>query len=232
MLPSSFFQTRSCAQLLQFCSGQHFLVFLSLFQGQSTCNSLWQCDFTHKCKQVVNRLKIPQGLSTLLFHRWSEVPSRGGVHGNSPYEKLPALRRCHLPVFCECYFLDLLAGHSSIRTLLLSGCVVVFSILQGSVLLRVVFHRAPLQFDWFILGLFLFPSSIWLLLLVFLVCLAFDQAPLILNASFFFFFRHLVLSSCSFVLVSISQCFSHFFRDSVHVTACGSVISHKNVNRW
>ena len=29
-------------------------------------------------KQVVNRLKIPQGLSTLLF-RWSEVPSRGGV---------------------------------------------------------------------------------------------------------------------------------------------------------
>ena len=33
---------------------------------------------------VVNRLKIPQGLSTLLFHRWSEVPSRGGVHGDSP----------------------------------------------------------------------------------------------------------------------------------------------------
>ena len=35
-------------------------------------------------KQVVNRLKIPQGLSTLLFHRWSEVPSRGGVRGDSP----------------------------------------------------------------------------------------------------------------------------------------------------
>ena len=40
--------------------------------------------FTHRCKQVVNRLKIPQGLSTLLFHQWSEVPSRGGVHGDSP----------------------------------------------------------------------------------------------------------------------------------------------------
>ena len=34
-------------------------------------------------KQVVNRLKIPQGLSTLIFHRWSEVPSRGGVRGDS-----------------------------------------------------------------------------------------------------------------------------------------------------
>ena len=61
-------------------------------------------DFTHNCKQVVNRLKIPQGLSTLLFHRWSEVPSRGGVHGDSPYEKLPALQRCHLSVFSKCCF--------------------------------------------------------------------------------------------------------------------------------
>ena len=78
-------------------------------------------DFTHKRKQVVNRLKIPQGLSTLMFHRWSEVPSRGGVHGDSQYEKLPALQRCHLSVFSECCFLELLARFSSIRTLLLSG---------------------------------------------------------------------------------------------------------------
>jgi len=35
-------------------------------------------------KQAVNRLKIPQGLSTLMFRRWSEVPSRGGVRGDSP----------------------------------------------------------------------------------------------------------------------------------------------------
>ncbi len=48
------------------------------------CHSLWQGDFAQNCKQVVNRLKIPQGLSTLLFHRWSEVPSRGGVRGDSP----------------------------------------------------------------------------------------------------------------------------------------------------
>ena len=76
--------------------------------------------FTHNCKQVVNRLKIPQGLSTLLFHRWSEVPSRGGVRGDSPYEKLPALQSCHLSVFFECCFLELLARPSSIRTLLVN----------------------------------------------------------------------------------------------------------------
>ena len=88
---------------------------------------------------MVNRLKIPQGLSTLLFHRWSEVPSRGGVRGDSPYEKLPALQRCHLSVFSECCFLELLARPSSVRTLPLSDFVVPFSILKGSVLLRVVF---------------------------------------------------------------------------------------------
>ena len=48
------------------------------------CHSLWQCEFTCNRKRVVNRLKIPQGLSTLLFRRWSEVPSRGGVRGVSP----------------------------------------------------------------------------------------------------------------------------------------------------
>ncbi len=46
--------------------------------------SLWKGEFTHNQKRVINRLKIPQGLSTLLFHRWSEVPSRGGVRGDSP----------------------------------------------------------------------------------------------------------------------------------------------------
>ena len=44
----------------------------------------WWDDFTHNGKQVVNRLKIPQGLSTLMFRRWSEVPSRGGVRGDLP----------------------------------------------------------------------------------------------------------------------------------------------------
>ena len=100
---------------------------------------MWQGDFTLNCKQVVNRLKIPQGLSTLLFHRWSEVPSRGGVRGDSPYENLPALQRCHLSVFSECCFIELLARPSSIRTVL-SGFVVLFSILS-TVLLRVVFVR-------------------------------------------------------------------------------------------
>ena len=48
---------------------------------------LWWDDFIHNGKEVVNRLKIPQGLSTLMFRRWSEVPSRGGVRGDSPSEK-------------------------------------------------------------------------------------------------------------------------------------------------
>ena len=78
------------------------------------------------CKQVVNRLKIPQGLSTLLFHRWNEVPSRGGVRGDSPlpYEKLPALQRCHLSQslamwfhWCYCFLFSVLF---SIALLLLS----------------------------------------------------------------------------------------------------------------
>ena len=42
----------------------------------------WRDDFTHNGKQVVNRLKFPQGLSTLMFRLWSEVPSRGGVRGD------------------------------------------------------------------------------------------------------------------------------------------------------
>ena len=44
------------------------------------CHSLWQSDFSRNRK----RFRIPQGLSKLLFHRWSEVPSRGGVRGDSP----------------------------------------------------------------------------------------------------------------------------------------------------
>ena len=126
------------------------------------CHRLWQGDCTRK--QVVNRLKIPQGLSTLFFHRWSEVPSRGGVCDDSSYEKLPALQRCHMSVFSECFFLERLAGPSSVRTLLLSGFVVLFSILYDCSS-QSCFHRAPFQFDQFILGLFLLPSSAQLLLL-------------------------------------------------------------------
>ena len=125
------------------------------------CHRLWQGDCT--CKQVVNRLKIPQGLSTLLFRRWSEVLSRGGVRGDSPYEKLPALQRCHLSVFCECCFLELLASPSSVRTPILSCS---FQHFVGLCSFQSGFHGAPFQFDWFILGLFLWPSSAQLLFLL------------------------------------------------------------------
>ncbi len=63
---------------------------------------------------------------------------------------------------------------------------------SGSVLLRVVFDRAPFQFDWFILGLFLWPSSMYLLS-PFLFCPAFHQVPLILNASLSVFFSYTFL---------------------------------------
>ena len=115
--------------------------------------------FTHRCKQVVNRLKIPQGLSTLLFHRWSEVPSRGGVRGDSPYEKLPALQRCHLSVFSECCFFELLARPSSIRTVFPSGFVVLFSIFRLCSS-QSGFCRAAFLCERFILVLFPWPHSV------------------------------------------------------------------------
>ena len=193
-------------------------------------------------KHVVNRLKIPESLSTLLFHPWSEVPSRGGVHDDSPYEKLPALQRCHLSVFSECCFLELLARPFSIRTLLLSGFVVLLAFCSS----QSGFHRVPFKFDWFILGLllFLWPCSVYLLLLVFLFCPAFHEAPLILSASFgvwggggggvhthswtqlfLWFWFWLAFPSVSLLLVLL-------FWSSPHVTGCGWVISHKIVNRF
>ena len=51
--------------------------------GTYLCHSLWQGEFVRYRKQVVNRLKIPQGLSTLIFRRRSEVLSRGLVRGDS-----------------------------------------------------------------------------------------------------------------------------------------------------
>ena len=48
-----------------------------LLWGQSTCHSLWQGDFTHNRKQVVNRLKIPKGFLELLA-RPSSVRILGG----------------------------------------------------------------------------------------------------------------------------------------------------------
>ena len=41
-------------------------------------------EFTYTGEQVVNRLKVPQGLSTPMLRQWSEFPSRGGVRGDSP----------------------------------------------------------------------------------------------------------------------------------------------------
>ena len=179
------------------------------FRGQCTCHSLWPCDFTHNRKQLVNRLKIPQGLSTLLFHRWSGVPSRGGVCGDSPYEKLPALQRCHLSVFSECCFLELLARPSSITSIrtLLIGFVVLLSILLDSVLLRVVFvgllSDLTGSFQELFFGL-LQPSCCCYLVIS--LRLTFHRAPFILIACLWvflihFFCPHPSSSSCDFGLL-------------------------------
>ena len=70
---------------------------------------------------------------------------------------------------------------------------------------------------------------------MFLFCSAFDQAPLILNASFggfsytFLYPALLVVLSC---LAFPSVPLSVLFGGSPHVTASGSVISHTIVNRW
>ena len=73
---------------------------------------------------------------------------------------------------------------------------------------------------------------------MFLLCSAFHEAPLILNAGGGGGGIHLFVpsSSCGFVLVSIS-CVSLLllivcFLGVVHVTACGKVISHTIINRW
>ena len=79
---------------------------------------------------------------------------------------------------------------------------------------------------------------------MFLLCSAFHEAPLILNAwggggggggggDIHLFVPS---SSCGFVLVSIS-CVSLLllivcFLGVVHITACGKVISHTIINRW
>ena len=65
------------------------------------------------------------------------------------------------------------------------------------------FCRASFQFECFILGLFLWPSSVSLLLLLFLFCPVFHQAPLILNDSFsvFFNFLYAFLNPALFVVL-------------------------------
>ena len=72
--------------VLFFLAGLHCL--LRMHALNSCVGDTWQrlCrdGFTHNGKRVVNRLKIPQGLSTLMFRRWSEVPSRGGIRCDSP----------------------------------------------------------------------------------------------------------------------------------------------------
>ena len=62
---------------------------------------------------IVSPVKFPQGEGSAVIYPMI----------------LPALQRYHLSVFSECCFLELLARPSSSRTLLLSGLVVLFSIL-------------------------------------------------------------------------------------------------------
>ena len=71
--------------VLFFLAGLHCLLRMHALTScvGDTWQRFWLHEFTHNGKQVVNRLKILQGLSTLNFRRWSEVPSRGWVRGDS-----------------------------------------------------------------------------------------------------------------------------------------------------
>ena len=81
------------------------------------CHRLWQGDCI--CKQVINRLKIPQGVSTLLFHRWSEVPPRGGVRGDSHEEKRQLYEDATCRSLWSCDFADITAFFSLVFVALL-----------------------------------------------------------------------------------------------------------------
>ena len=67
-----------------------------LLHKNATYNNLWQ-------GVVVNRLKIPPGLFTLKYRRWSEVPSRGGVHGGFTVRKTTCSTK--MPHICLCHSL-------------------------------------------------------------------------------------------------------------------------------
>ena len=99
-------------------------------------------DFTHNGKQVVNRLKIPQGLSTLMFRRWREVSSRGGVSA-------VIHRKKNRPVFSLGW--NLLRSSSS-------------QVLSGSVLFSILY--SPFSSKHFFLGLLLRSLSTHLFFLV------------------------------------------------------------------
>ena len=60
--------------------------------------SLWKGEFTCNRKWVVNRPKIPQGLSTLLFHRWSS-----SLKGRGPrwftVRKMTCFTKTHIHIY-------------------------------------------------------------------------------------------------------------------------------------
>ena len=68
----------------------------------------WWDDFTHKGKQVVNRLKIPQGLSTLSFVGGVKFPQGEGSAVIYRKKNRPALqRRDILTVFLVSFFISI-----------------------------------------------------------------------------------------------------------------------------
>ena len=84
--------------VLFFLAGLHCLLRIHAINScvDDTWQRLWRDDFTHNGKQVVNRLKIPQGLSTLMFRRWSEFPQGEGSAVIHRKKNRPALQRCDI----------------------------------------------------------------------------------------------------------------------------------------
>ena len=186
-----------------------------------TWQRLWRDDFTHNGIQVVNRLKIPQGLSTLMFRRWSEVPSRRGVRGDSPWEKQTWLTKTWhfdylFSVFkkniFQCFIGNLLSS-SSIQFLV--------------VLFFIAFYTAPFSSKHFLLGLFLrsLSTQLFFLVVLFLLLLSMTAFSYVWFLSLFWvpLFHALYLSHLppsSFLEGLSSEQFAEL--ESVHLLAFSS----------
>ena len=111
---------------------------------------LWRDEFTHNGKQVVNRLKIPQGLSTLCFVGGVKFPQGEGSAVINRKKNRPALqRRDILTVSLVCFYFILffiaISFYSQFALLffhpIFSGFVL-FSILHSSVVFETLLFRA------------------------------------------------------------------------------------------
>ena len=175
------------------------------------CHRLWQGDCT--CKQVVNRLKIPQGLFTLLFQRWSPQGEESAVIHHKKNYRLYKDATCHNIWACD---FTVVAVFFSLFFLALHYCffLYIFFLLW---LFLWLFYFLPSSFSWLCCSFSRAPFSpeccfSWLFLWPFLPILlggcflALRRAP---TSSDWFFLWHSLRPSSTQLLRNHSGVFSH-----------------------